>query len=197
MIDLLVKNKPVKQEVQESESESTGLEDLFENVEKPKAKKSESESKSLNALFESGESEDLEQPKLERQNAVVENRPRRNASVGVPLACNKESLIRVKSAVMHLRRKGILVDTFRPYTENIVSCEQQLVAGMNYFTVVSINHHECKLDMYVDLENNTKIMLNQNVEDAHFTKRPTLYQGNLKECAELFGTEKIQGIFEN
>ena len=68
---------------------------------------------------------------------------------------------------------------------------------MNYFTVVSINHHECKLDMYVDLHNNTKIMLNQKVEDDHFTQRPTLYKGNLKECAELFGTERIQGIFEN
>eukprot|EP00178_Gracilaria_changii_P010371 TRINITY_DN30163_c0_g1_i1.p1 TRINITY_DN30163_c0_g1~~TRINITY_DN30163_c0_g1_i1.p1 ORF type:complete len:105 (-),score=11.24 TRINITY_DN30163_c0_g1_i1:50-364(-) len=102
---------------------------------------------------------------------------------GAPSACNKDSLIRVKSAVMHLRRKGILEDTFRPYTENIISCEQQLVAGMNYFTVVSINHYECKLDMYVDLQNNTKIMLNQKVEDDHFTQRPTLYEGNLKECA--------------
>ena len=69
---------------------------------------------------------------------------------------------------------------------------------MNYFTTISINHQKCKLDMYVGIYNSfTKIMLDKNVEDDHFTARPTKDNSDLKECAELFGTEKIRGIFEN
>ncbi len=91
------------------------------------------------ALDESDDVKDLPELTLTKQNAYVPstdeektnaNKPqnndligqRRNGLVGGPIACDKEALIRFKTAVMHLRRQGVLAATFRPYTENVVSC---------------------------------------------------------------------------